>query len=103
MKSLFAWVYISFCVAWKNQRNTPIQNALVYISFFGARLFLYIYLFSVFEEVLQRCKCFSNNPKSNGKTRWLFVEGIQGDAHFRVGQHTSSLHHSTVKTHVQVE
>ena len=64
MKSLFAWVYISFCVAWKNLRNTPIQNALVYISFFGARLFLYIYLFSVFEEGLQRCKCFSNNPKS---------------------------------------
>ena len=47
MKSLFAWVYISFCVAWKNRRNTPIQNALVYISFFGARLFLFIYLFSV--------------------------------------------------------
>ena len=64
MKSLVAWVYISFCVAWKNLRNTPIQNALVYISFFGAWLFLFIYLFSVFEEVLQRGKFFCNNPKS---------------------------------------
>ena len=91
MKSLFAWVYISFCVAWKNLRNTPIQKALVYISSFGAWLFLFIDLFSVFEKVLQKCKMFCNNPKSNGKTRWLFVKGTQGDAHFRVGQHTLSL------------
>ena len=46
---------------------------------------------------------FCNNPKSNGKSRWLFVKGTQGDAHFRVGQHTSSLHHYTVITHVEVE
>ena len=45
MKSLFAWVYISFYVAWKNLRNTPIQNALVCISFFEARLFLFIFSF----------------------------------------------------------
>ena len=64
---------------------------------------IFIYLFSALEEVLQRCKFFCNNPKSNGKTRWLFVKRTRGDAHFRVGQHTSSLHHSTVKTHVQVE
>ena len=74
MKSLFAWVYISFCVAWKNRRNTPIQNALVYISFIEAKV-IFIYLFSVFEERLQRCKFFCNNPKSNGKTSWLFVKG----------------------------
>ena len=80
MEPLFAWVYLSFCVAWKNQRNTPIQKALVYISSFGARLFLFIYLLSVFEKVLQKCNIFCNNPKSNGKTRWLFVKGTQGDA-----------------------
>ena len=101
MKSLFAWVYISFCVAWKNRRNTPIQNALLYNSFFGAQIFLFIYLFSVFEEVLQRCKKnFCNNPKSNGKTRLLFVKGTEGNAHFRVGQHTSSLHHSILCKHM---
>ena len=77
MKSLFAWVYISFCVAWKNLRNTPIQNALVYISFFEARLFLFNNLFSFFEERLQRCTFFCNNPKSNGKTRRLFVKGTE--------------------------
>ena len=85
MEPLFAWVYISFCVAWKN------QNALVYISSFGARIFLFIY--SVFEEVLQESKIVCNHPKFNGKTRWFVVKGTQGDAHFWVGQHTSSLRH----------
>ena len=86
MKSLFAWVYISFCVAWKNRRNTPIQNALVYTLFFGARLFLFIYF-----PFLRSWGFFCNNPKSNGKTCWLFVKGTEGEAYFRVGQHTSSL------------
>ena len=94
MELLFAWVYMSFCVAWKNRRNTPILNALVYISFLGAQIFVFIYLFSVFEEVLQKYQLFCNHPKSNGKTRSLVVKGTQGDAHFRVGQHTSPLHHA---------
>ena len=57
MKSLFAWD--------KHSHSECIGLHFVLWTL----LFLYIYLFSVFEEVLQRCKCFCNNPKSNGKTR----------------------------------
>jgi hypothetical protein len=90
MEPLFAWVYISFCAARKNLTNTPIQNALVYISIFRASLFLFIYLFSVFEEVLQKCKIVCNHPKSNGNTRWFVAKGIPPPL-------------CIVKTHVQVE
>ena len=67
MEPLFAWVYISVCVAWKIREELPFRMHWFTFRYLEHCSF---YLLSVFEEVLQKCKIQSSKIQWKKPLAW---------------------------------